>query len=253
MIYEAAPEQAVADRREASRAKRVGQTCITLFVVFVVSLLSFGKPPVGRAMGVRGSGINLDLFSCLGVGMGIFALVFMLLSFKRIMRLSALRKILGMIGGAGLITHTILALFFPLSYGGSTVELAERTANRLVLQAESEEWVIDGKTYSISSSYYLQLPEGLQFTIEYPYQFGSGDRNMDDARALEIAFPMMRHAYSNDLYKRSSVTKLGEGKMIPSRIGVVLYEKQGGGTRGYRIALSLSQIRERMERETLER
>lgn len=249
MNQQTSNERAAVDRREASRIRRAGRTCITLFVVFLISVLSFGKAPFHTVTGTEGSRVNFDLISCLGVAMGIFAFIFLLLSFKRILRLSTARKVLGLIGGFGLIAHTILALFLPLSYGAGAAQPVGTAGNQPFAQSGSEEWVIDGKTYCISSTYYLRLPEGFQFTIEYPYRFVQADTHMNDERALEIVFPMMKHAYRSNLYKRTSVTKLGQGQLVPSRIGVVLFERRGGSSRGYRVALSLDQIRERIEQD----
>jgi len=240
-------EQTPVDRADALKAKRAGQTCITVFVVFLVSLLSFGKAPISRVAGTDGSRVNFNLISCLGVAMGVFAFFFLLLRLKGILRLSMTRKALGLIGSLGLIAHTILA-FLPLSYAARSVQPAGTAGNRPLGVGGSEQWVIDGKTYRISSTYHLQLPEGFQFTIEHPYRFGQAHRSMNDARALEIALPLMKYAYANGLHKRTSVTKLGQGKVVPSRIGVVLVERQGGTARGYRVALGLQQIKERMER-----
>ncbi len=248
MTKQPAQEQAGLSKRDALKVKRTGQSSITMFVVFVISLLSFGQAPISRIAGTDGYRMNFNLFSCLGVAMGIFALIFLLTSYKRIMRLTKARKVLGLVGSIGLIVHTILALFLPLSYGASAVRPAGTAGYRPMTVSGAEQWIIDGKTYSISSTHGLLLPDGLQFTIEYPYRFSDADRNMDDARALEIVFPLMEHAYRHNLYNRATVTKLGQGKVVPSRIGVVLLDRQGENTRGYRVALSLDRVRERMGR-----
>ncbi len=105
---------------------------------------------------------------------------------------------------------------------------------------------MDGTTYKIANTYYLRLPQGLQFTIEYPYQFADRDARMNDKQALAIVFSLMRHAYVNGRYKRTSVTKIGQGTLHTSRIGVVLVERGGGVAQGYRVALSLDEIGRRI-------
>jgi hypothetical protein len=123
------------------------------------------------------------------------------------------------------------------------------TGGHHVLAKEGpENWKIGGQWYRISSSYYLRLPVGLQFTLEYPHKFDSAAAPMNDERALEIVFPLMRHAYEKGLYKRSSISKLGEGQLEPTRIGVVLWEGQGKVVRGYRVGLSLDQVKERIRK-----
>ena len=240
-------EQAAAvNGKELLKAKRAGQTCITLFVVFLVSLLSFGKAPLARVVGTDGSRANLDLLSCLGIVAGVCALLFLLTRLPRVLRLSTARKVLGLIGCVGLIVHASLALFMPLSYGASLAQGVGTAGQQPLAASGPEEWVIDGKTYKISSTYYLRVGGELQYTIEYPYQFGLADTNMNDERALAIVVPLMKHAYAQGLYKRTSVTKLGQGEMTPSRIGVTLFEKGEGETKGYRVALTLDQIKNRI-------
>ncbi len=226
----------VPDARQASRMKRTGQTALTLFVVFVILLpLGFGRTPLSR-LPAPGGGyqIDFDLFSTVGVGMGLFALVWLLARFRTILRLPAARKVLGLVGAGGLILHTVLALFMPL---GAIMPVP--TPRPAPATAGPGEWEVDGTPYTVTTVYVLDLPEGLQYTIEHPHPFGPADANMDDARALEIAFPLMRHAYEKGLYKG--------GPQTPSRIGVVLYEKRGGRVHGYRIGLSLDEIRQRGE------
>ena len=236
------------DRRDAIRLKRTGQTCLTIFVVFLLSLLSFGKAPLGKTTDGAGFRINFNFISSLGVVMGIVAVLFLLVRFKRILRLPATRKVLGLTGCLGLAAHTLLALFLPLSYGGGSSEPVGTAGNPPLARSGAEEWVVDGKTYKIASTYYLHLPEGFQFTIEYPHSFSQSHGEMNDARALDIVFPLMKHAYGNGLYKRASTIPIGQGKEV-TRIGVVLFEKQGGNVRGYRVALSLDQIRKRIEQD----
>lgn len=243
-------EQTPADCREASVMKQAGQVSIFLFVIFVISLLSFGKAPLNKITGTNSSSVNFNLISCLGVGFGVFAFFFLLVRFKTILRIETATKVLGLIGGFGLITHTILAIFLPLSYQlGAGFGSARPTGSagfQPMAQSGAEEWVIDGKTYRISSTYYLRLSEGFQFTIGYPHQFNQGLDNMNKERALKIVFPLMKHAYRNNLHERASVTKLGQGKLTPSRIGVVLFDKQGGKASGFKVALSLDQIKKRI-------
>ena len=105
-----------------------------------------------------------------------------------------------------------------------------------------ELWQIDDRKYQIRSTYYLALPEGLQFTIEYPYAFSSPLSEVTREQALQVAMPLIRHAYDAGLYKRSQVTKVGAGSVEPTRIGVVLVQGEGPAQRGYRVALPVEAI-----------
>jgi len=109
-----------------------------------------------------------------------------------------------------------------------------------------ETWTIDGKTYQVAATYYLGLPEGLQYTIEIPWKFEKASPMNDDV-ALAIALPLMQHAFKNDRYKRMQFAKAGEGQVEANRIGVALVEQDGQRSHGYRVALSVPEIRSRIE------
>ncbi len=239
--------QTAEDRKEALKTKRSGRICIALFVAFLIVLLSFGRAPLRRVAGDDGSRIDFNLISLLGVGIGVFAVFYLPISFRRILRVSTARKVLGLIGGFGLVVHVLLVLLVSGSGGlggGGPVATGGRPS---MGRSGAEEWVIDGEKYRIAATYSLVLPEGLQYTIEYPYRFRPSDGQMNDRRALEIVFPLMKHAYEQGLYKRVSVAKLGKGKLNPSRIGVALFQKQGSYVGGYRVGLSLADIKKRIE------
>ena len=219
--------------------------------MFVISILAFGKAPIAWVSGTNGARVNFNLISCLGVGVGIFAAVFLLTNFRRVLQLSATKKAIGLIGAVGLIAHAVLALFLPLSYGGSGAVPVGTAGNQAMARSGPEQWIVDGESCKIASTYYLRLPEGLQYTIEYPYSFRNSDTDMNDDRALAVVFPIIKHAYTNGLYKRASISKLREGALAPSRIGVTLFDRRDGRVQGYRVALSLDEIRKRIGRTSI--
>lgn len=233
--------------REGSTNK-VGQACIALFVVFVVALFAFGKAPLGVVAGKGGSSVNFDMLSSVGVLGGVFAVFFLPFRLPAILRLAPVKKVLGLIGGSGLIVHSVIAILMPLSYG-SLHAPAGTGGIPPMARSGAEQWVIDGQVYRIESTYCLRLPKGLQYTIDYPWKFDPSEGPMNDARALEIAFPLMKHAYQKGLYKRTRITKLGHGKVLPTRIGVSLFERRGDKVSGYRVALSINDIIWRIQHE----
>ena len=235
-----------ADSTEARKLRRTGQTCITLAVVFAISLASFGKPPLVRTGDAMNSRVDFNLISCIGVAMAVFGVLFVLTHVRRILRLSTVKRVLGLIGCLGLTVHAVFALFMPLTYEPDVPPAVGTGGNQPFARCGPEQWVIEGKTWHIASTYLLQLREGLQFTIEYPYRFTDAPGTMDDERALAIVFPLMKHTYTSGRYKRAGFTKIGQGHVTPSRIGVVLFEKVNGKAHGYRVGLSLAQIRERI-------
>ena len=227
-----------------------GQNCIVMFVVFLPVLFSFGQAFAGWTQGSSGRVTNFNVLSSVGIACGVYAAVFLPLRWRTIMTLSPVKKVLGLIGGFGLILHTLLAMLFPLPPLLTVGAGPGGAGGRAPMGRQgSEVWKIDGKTYQVAGTYCLKLPEGFQFTIEYPWQFGDfKNKKMDDARAIEIAFPLMKHAYEKELYKRLTITSVRRGRIAPTRIGVVLFEKADGGTRGYRVARSLDYIKKRIER-----
>jgi hypothetical protein len=116
----------------------------------------------------------------------------------------------------------------PLARGGATI------------------WNIDGKDYAIQDTYFLALPEGLQFTIEYEVPPGVDPTRMSDQQAYDFAFPLMKYAYDQRLYQRTAVNRVGSGKQDVRRIGVGLFVRgMAGSSRGYRVARSLEDIARR--------
>lgn len=116
--------------------------------------------------------------------------------------------------------------------------------SRIVPQGQ-ETWTINGRPYAVAATYYLPLPEGLQYTIDYQLP-PSLDVPHDDTNALAIAFPLIAYAYESGLYRRSSISKAGTGSMAPTRIGVALYRMEGPARQGYATALTLDQVRHRL-------
>jgi hypothetical protein len=104
-------------------------------------------------------------------------------------------------------------------------------------------WVIDGKATQIASTYYLALPEGLQFTIETPVE----TIPYVESDAVDEAWPLMKHAFEKGIYTRTKIHALGSGDVVPGRIGVAFFKKQGAETKGMRVALSVGEIEFRLK------
>lgn len=111
--------------------------------------------------------------------------------------------------------------------------------------AGPETWIIDGQPHSIAATYYLALPEGLQFTIEVPVE----KVPELEVTALDEGWPIIKHAYEDKIYLRSAVRAFDVDNVTASRIGISLFRQEGMRTRGMRAAMSLSEIRERIDRE----
>ncbi len=143
--------------------------------------------------------------------------------------------------------HLIVLFLSLLLISGCKDNFSGNTAGHNPMAAQGPEtWDAGGKKITILKSYYLALPEGLQYTVESPYDFGSNALKMTEQQALDIAFPLMRHAYEKGLYNRTKISEVGHGPLEVKRIGVVLVQGEGMQARGYRIGLSLDQIRAKL-------
>lgn len=106
-----------------------------------------------------------------------------------------------------------------------------------------EAWIIEGHRYAISDTYVLSVPGGMQYTIEYPYVSSDGSpRPQTETDALRVACPLIRDAFATGRYKTKDVSEVGRGRVVPDRIGVVIFEPTGTGASGYRVGLALSEI-----------
>ncbi len=107
-------------------------------------------------------------------------------------------------------------------------------------------WNIDGQDYAIQDTYFLVLPEGLQFTIETEAPPGLDPTRITDQQAYDVAFPLMKYAYEKRLYERSTISRVGFGQQDVERIGVALFVRgMTGSAKGYRVERSLADIDQR--------
>jgi hypothetical protein len=105
-----------------------------------------------------------------------------------------------------------------------------------------ETWTVDGRAYAVRSTYFLNFPDGLQYTIEYLCDDCSVLEGITDERAFQAAYPLMRHAYSQGLYRRLEMKDL-HGRARPVKfIGVAITKQEGVSQRGYRVRRSVEQI-----------
>jgi hypothetical protein len=105
-----------------------------------------------------------------------------------------------------------------------------------------ETWLVDGAPHRVDASYFLDLPEGLQFTVEVPLAAVPSD----EAEATELAWPFIRHAYEQKLFQRTQIRRSGQGPLEATRIGVALVQHAGSVARGKRLAMSLREIEARL-------
>jgi hypothetical protein len=230
--------------------KRSQRTCLILFLLSFVGLISFGQGPLSLNYGDAGVSVRFSLLPSVSWIVAIYAVVFFLKRRKVITLVPTIVRKLGYLGSLILVgnvlystlLYTILLLGFTQSQGTTA------TGGRIALgQSGSETWVIDGIEYKINSTYFLIFNDRCQYTIEYEYP--SATSIHDKTEALKVAFPIMAHAYTNRLYDRF-VGKTGDKEIKPSRIGVALFKREGIKSSGYRVALTLSEIDLRLEEST---
>lgn len=98
-----------------------------------------------------------------------------------------------------------------------------------------------GNVYNVISTYYLALPEGLQYTMEYEVPASIDVFGISDERAYEVAYPLMRGAIDQGWPKRTDIHRIGGSTPSLSRIGVVLYSN-GSRSRGTRVARDIQVV-----------
>lgn len=118
---------------------------------------------------------------------------------------------------------------------------AAATGFNTMAQQGQESWVIEGASRNIDATYYLALPEGLQFTVEVPV----GSVPESHSAAQEQAWPYIRHAYEHDLYLRAQIKQNGT-PVQATRIGVALVQHLGAQHRGHRVAMSIADVEARL-------
>ena len=110
-----------------------------------------------------------------------------------------------------------------------------------------EIWQIGDKTYQISYTYYIKIPKGLQYTIECPWPTDTKPDEQTQENAFDLAFPLMRYACEEELYKRATIRKYGKGKITATLIGVVFFEKRGIVFSGSRVNLTIDEVKKKIE------
>ena len=110
-----------------------------------------------------------------------------------------------------------------------------------------EEWVVDGVSYQISSTYYVRRgTEVILYVIEHILPEKTFPFGINDESALKIAFPLMKRAYQSHSYERMRFQALrGTGPAFTS-IAVDLVENAEGNSQRYRIVQSVGEIVWRM-------
>ena len=230
--------------------KRSRLTCLILFLLSLVGLTCFGQAPLSFHYGDAGLSFDFSLLPIVSWLGAIYAVVFFIKRRKVITLIPQIVRVLGYLGSLILVGSvlwstlglTLMLLGFAQSQGTAT------TGGRLALgQSGPETWLIDGIEYNINSTYYLNFPDGFQYTIEYEHSRATTIHDKDEA--LKVVFPIMAHAYTNKLYDRVIWNVRGK-ETKPSRIGVAIFEREGMKSRGYRVALTFSEIDLRLKEST---
>ena len=225
-------------------SKRVDRTCKKLFFLALVYAVFMGQ---GLFIVSEVDGYKINFVSAFGILLAFYCIFFVVRDSGAILKLSRFKMLLGFLGIAGFLTHAVLALFAPvqllqINVGRSVIT---GTAGFIPIAATgAEQWIIEGRSYNIKSSYFLVLPEGVQYTVTYqlpPAQL----EGLEDEQAELLAFPIMVHIVENELHLRTWIGTL-DGKVNPERIGITFLYSQGQGATGYRYGLSIGEIERRI-------
>ena len=141
----------------------------------------------------------------------------------------------------------ILAII-PFIHSCKTQRATKTSPFPQIAQTGRETWNIAGKEYQIESTYIIIFKNGVQYTINYVCDENIDIDSLNKDKALEIAFPIIRYAYDNDLYKKKHVKQNGKDIKVDA-IGVAIM-KQKSEAKGlvtkshmYKVSLSLGEIK----------
>jgi len=227
--------------------KKARRNCVVMLVLCGLVAFSFGAAPVTTWDDGGSSGVNFNLVSLLGLAGGVFAAVYLALRMRFVLRLSIPFTAVGLLAGAFLIVHSVVAISAPRSVGTGGPGVGGDVA---IDSSGPHRWQVDGRARKIEVTYYLQMPKGLQYTIVYLLTGDRGLAWMHPDRALATAWPLIKHAYENGLYKRAKSTTPARDETPVSRIGVVLLHHEGKQVKGIRAAMTLDEIQERIRPRT---
>jgi hypothetical protein len=93
-----------------------------------------------------------------------------------------------------------------------------------------ETWVVEGKGFAVDRTYFLLFPDGVAWMIDW--RCGDCDaalESVDEGRAEEMAWPLLRHAWEGRLWERAMVADAGA--VPPGRVVVSII----GTRKGYRV------------------
>ncbi len=217
---------------------------IATILCLITTLLSFNRLPAGIRFGSSGFSYSINIIALLAWISGIW----ITLHFFR--KKNQIKKA----GSAYWVLSILAIVFFSLNAGTSIARTALEIAGIKKVENPGmtaagfapmatmgkEIWDINGKKYQIRATYYLNVQNDLQYTIEYEYPEARSINN--ENQALEVAMPLIKYAYTSGKYKRTTFHKFGK-KQETDRIGVAIFVQQGNSTRGYRTALTLDQIK----------
>jgi len=224
-------------------ARNARRNCIIMLVLCGVVAISFGTAPVTTWDDGESIKVYFNFISLLGLAGGVFAAVYLALRIRVVLRLSIPLRAAGLLAGAFLIVHSVLAISAPRSAGIGGPGRGEDVA---IDSSGPHLWQVAGRARDIEVTYYLSMADGLQYTIVYLLTGADGLARMHPDRALATAWPLIKHAYENGLYKRAKPAKLGRSEMAVSRIGVVLLHHEGKQVKGIRARMTLDEIKERI-------
>ena len=144
----------------------------------------------------------------------------------------------------GALAAVTIAIWSAFGAHGCKVQVGDNVEHGRIAATRPETWEIDGKTYSIGSTYYLVLPPGetLQYTIEYLVPDPHLLDGLNDERAVQMAMPLMNRAWKQRLFERSTVTSSKGGVLKASLIGVAITYREGAHSQGFRVQRSIEQI-----------
>ena len=131
-------------------------------------------------------------------------------------------------------TVALLALIPLRTLGCRKKSATEGTDGTPIAPSGPLELAFRGNAYKVIDTYFLNYPDGLQFTIEYQVPSHVDIVGMTDEQAYEVAYPLMRGALDQGWHRRTKIQLVEGTTANVSRVGIALYA-DASRTRGRRL------------------
>ena len=116
-----------------------------------------------------------------------------------------------------------------------------------------EQWDINSAPYKITNSYYLVSDNKVEFAVEFPLSVDKSIKTLTYKQGLNVALPVIKHAFQKGVYKRKSFKGIGTLPAVEVHsITAILYQHDGVTTRIFRINLTIDNLETYNQAKTIQ-